>query len=968
MASAYSILKNYGSYIQSYDMNFISKSLQYKQQKFDANSAKIQSQIDQFANISLAKAEDKEYLNTRMQTLVDQVNQYGKMDLSSNGISRNIENHMKQILDENVMNAHQGTRNMQQYLQSEEWYKKNKPKEYNGLNAAYSRESLNEWLNDGQVGTSYKGGEYRPYVNLQKQQFDFFTKLYKESGSTTTVPQIGANGQPTGRMITKKVKGLSQDEINNLYNTSLTPQGRKQMQINAWGVRKTVEGQQAAVVGTNDTNDIRVQTRTKAFFNRELNSYIDGKKDLVQAQIDRFKAEGNKEMVKQLNKSLRGLDTAKDEFGGDVVTTSNYLEQARNQATISNAFSKRVIDLEYGTDNYYWKVKNYNLDLKEFQLKSFTAANKAKAAAAATSTGFDQTITGKTELDATKGGYDKFLEGSTETKNKLDLQAKNLLNTDFKNQKADIERSVQLLMSEKGISYNTALTEEISRRIGKQSKKSNNIDIFNNFNDSVNSDVNKLKERNDNIQRGFQEVLQNRGVAILKERTNHNIRKKYRKFFGTDKLTDAQLYEGLILDTINSKLDGNDSRNLKPLLGILSELYGENYSFSSVGGETTDAPFVVGGLPLAESPVLTLQGKGKGLDRLRAAKEAGLTDDFDFFGFDDDAMDDSGIKNILNNNNIVNQIDKDMFNLGTEVSSVGLSASPFTSKGVLKMSTQQEVLFSILGNALNDNNLTTIKDDGEFVKKEDLGDKFKMSDFKTDKKLTITMLPKTGEETIIRLSNGKEIKTSTKLVADLFFKKTGQRLDLSTLNTQGTFLKRDVDFSTKMSGLSTEFTKSLINDNFEYFEKKAELPIYRGAQGTLKLGEVVKSPQHLFNSLVVSNTVRDEETLSLLAEVFSDANNQKLQNMEFNIHSPKNSNSIMLRLKDKETSGGGFVGSTFSFNLKNNSAANSRFNEMKDLSRVHSNVGMFYYLNSLLQNNNSKHELKFLLQELNGVQ
>lgn len=965
MSSAYSILRNYGSYVQPYDMNFIQKGLEFKQNKFDANAAKIQSQIDQFASISLAKSEDKEYLNTRMQTLVDQTNQYGKMDLSSNGISRNIENHMKQILDENVMNAHQSTRNMQQYLQSEEWYKKNRPKEYNDLNTAYSREPLNEWLNDGQVGTSYKGGTYQPYVNLQKQQFDFFTKLYKESGSTTTVPQIGANGQPTGRMITKKVKGLSQDEINNLYNTSLTPQGRKQMQINAWGVRKTVEGQQAVIVGTDDTNDIRVQARTKVFFDNQLNSYIDGKKDLVQAQIDRFKAEGNKEMVKQLNNSLRGLDTAKDEFGSDIVTTSNYLEQARNQATISNAFSKRVIDLEYGSDDFYWKVKNYALDLKKFQLKTLIAANKT-GAATGTPTSFDQTISGATELDATKSGYDRFLEGSTETKNKLDLQANKLLNTDFKNQKSDIDRSVQLLMSEKGIDYNTALTEEISRRIGKQSKKSNNIDEFQNFQDASNFDINTVQQRTDNIRSRFKEVLQSKGVDILKERTNYRIRNKYQKFFGTDNLTDNQLYEGLILDTINSKLDSNDDRNLKPLLGILSELHGGNYRFKS---ETIPRTIrTADGTQTVFKTVLSLEGQGKGIDVLKQAKRAGLTDDIDFFGFDDDAMDDSGIRSLLNSNTITEQVNKEMFALGAEVSSVGLSASPFTSKGVLRMSQQQEVLFSILGNALNNSDLTTISDNGEFVKKEDLGKKFNMSDFNTNKNLTITLLPKTNEETIIRLSNGKEIKTSTKLVADLFFKKTGQRLDLSTLNTQGTFLKRDVDFSTKMSGLSTDFTKSLINDNFEYFEKKAELPIYRGAQGTLKLGQVVKSPQHLFNSLVVSNTVRDEETLALLAEVFSDANNQKLQNMEFNMHSPRNSNSIMLRLKDKETSGGGFVGSTFSFNLKNNAVANSRFNEMRDLSRVHSNVGMFYYLNSLLQNKNNKHELKFLLQELNGVQ
>lgn len=85
MASAYSILRNYGDYIQPFDFNLIQKGLEYKQQKYDANSAMVQEQINQFANIELAKDEDKAYLNERLNTLVDQVNEYGSIDLSSNG-------------------------------------------------------------------------------------------------------------------------------------------------------------------------------------------------------------------------------------------------------------------------------------------------------------------------------------------------------------------------------------------------------------------------------------------------------------------------------------------------------------------------------------------------------------------------------------------------------------------------------------------------------------------------------------------------------------------------------------------------------------------------------------------------------------------------------------------------------------------------------------------------------------------
>ena len=106
MASSYSILRDYGDYVSPGDLNLMHQAIQYKQGKYDANRLKIDSQIEQLANLDLVKPVDKQYFNERISTVIDMANQYGTMDLSENGITRGLQNHIKQALDTTVMNAY----------------------------------------------------------------------------------------------------------------------------------------------------------------------------------------------------------------------------------------------------------------------------------------------------------------------------------------------------------------------------------------------------------------------------------------------------------------------------------------------------------------------------------------------------------------------------------------------------------------------------------------------------------------------------------------------------------------------------------------------------------------------------------------------------------------------------------------------------------------------------------------------
>ena len=168
MASSYSILRNFGDYIQPYDLNLIQQGLQYKQGKFDANYAKIQSQIDQISNLDLVKDVDKQYLYDRIQNLVGGVNKYGAIDLSSNGITRSIQGHITQALDVNVMNAYASSSEFRKTISTIEDVKKNQPDKWSPQNEYDAMEGMQEYLNDENVGASYKGKGYTPFTDVNK--------------------------------------------------------------------------------------------------------------------------------------------------------------------------------------------------------------------------------------------------------------------------------------------------------------------------------------------------------------------------------------------------------------------------------------------------------------------------------------------------------------------------------------------------------------------------------------------------------------------------------------------------------------------------------------------------------------------------------------------------------------------------------------------------------------------------------
>lgn len=359
MASAYGHRREYREWVNPYDVQLTAQVQAYRQQNHDANFEKIQSLIDQYGAMDLAKDEDKMYLYSRLQTITDELNRKGTIKLDSKGVERELEGIVKNSIDENVLNAYQSTqvyRAEQQKLKELE--KLGEKGGYHKYNAMEVQEGQSAWLNDGKVGSKYSGTTYTPYVNVQDKYWKKVQEIYKDTEGEFDIPMVGADGKVVpGAMIRKKVKGMSSAEIRNLVENSMTPEEQEQLRIDAkWGM----------VMGRDPQNVVSL-----------FNSAIDKQISDYQAQLTKIPASQAdlqnilKSNINQLRDLKKRSVVSKVETKEDlnkVISMATYLNQNRMFQGLDDAFSKKVLGEKILENPVYWKSQENDRAWERLQL------------------------------------------------------------------------------------------------------------------------------------------------------------------------------------------------------------------------------------------------------------------------------------------------------------------------------------------------------------------------------------------------------------------------------------------------------------------------------------------------------------------------------------------------------------------------------------------------------------------------
>lgn len=361
MASQYSILRNYGKYVSPYNMDVMMQGMGYMQQKIDTNRQAINEYADYIINSDIIKPQDREYLQNRLNGLIQDVNNvYRKSNLASDGIARSIQARLGEALDTRVLNAIAGTREYRSFSQKIEDMKLNNPKQYSAINEAVALLPFYEWANDGQVGTRMNPIHYTPYTDYNEEMNKMmkdFVSLNK--GKKFSVPEI-VDGKPTGRMRDITVDEMSQSQIRSIAARSISQNAKAQMQI---------EGQYLAM-----TNPSMFSGMTTEQFVNKYVSGFDAEESVLLAKLKGAEASPSAKVaieasLQEVREQRRALVEEATSFIGNNMNPARAGEFiVRNEFLdgVSARWSYNNSSESYSADDYYFKVRDLDFKEREF--------------------------------------------------------------------------------------------------------------------------------------------------------------------------------------------------------------------------------------------------------------------------------------------------------------------------------------------------------------------------------------------------------------------------------------------------------------------------------------------------------------------------------------------------------------------------------------------------------------------------
>lgn len=362
MASQYSILRNYGKYVSPYNMDVMMQGMGYMQQKIDTNRQAINEYADYIINSDIIKPQDREYLQNRLNGLIQDVNNvYRKSNLASDGIARSIQARLGEALDTRVLNAIAGTREIRAFSEKMEDMKLNNPKMYSPINEAEAFADAVAWMNDGQVGTRLNPIHYTPYTDYHAEideKMKNFISLNK--GKKVNVPVTDANGNRTGEMREMYIDGMSYAQVRDIAMASISENGKAQMQL---------EGRYMA-----RTNPDLFNVQSTSDF---LKGYIDDfsvKEESIRAKL---KGVGNDKAKRaKLESELSDIIKQRNDFVEEAegVIGSNYSPERAGMFMVRQQFLRGVgLRWSYnnsyetlGVDDYYFKTNQQMMERAKF--------------------------------------------------------------------------------------------------------------------------------------------------------------------------------------------------------------------------------------------------------------------------------------------------------------------------------------------------------------------------------------------------------------------------------------------------------------------------------------------------------------------------------------------------------------------------------------------------------------------------
>jgi len=370
MANAYSAPINYGRYIEHDSVQLIGQVQTALQQRYDANTAKVDEMISMVSNVPLIREEDKKYLGEKIQGLLSMVDANSKIDLTSNNITRQITNYISTAIDGNVKKQVANSQKIMSFQKDMEDLLTKDPKLYNEGNVAYAQDKAG--YSDYISGKTNDLGNlsYNPYVDYKTTTMEKAIKLKQLKGDQEIETVMNdEDGNPT---IKQKVKisGLTPEEIIKYFPEMLTAQEEKQMAIDGWNSLRGAKPDQIKKIADDYFSKMKSGVSEKI---KELDNIINSGNTFSQAKREeaaRIKKQYESDLT-NIGSKEKNVDKSNPEAVGYMVNRSEFMNSA------TGLFSGRQ-SVTYETNEVYFKKQDLEIKREELAQKKIEHAAKMK--------------------------------------------------------------------------------------------------------------------------------------------------------------------------------------------------------------------------------------------------------------------------------------------------------------------------------------------------------------------------------------------------------------------------------------------------------------------------------------------------------------------------------------------------------------------------------------------------------------
>ena len=348
MASYQSLSAQFSQIQQPLDVDFMGKVLMAKEGQTNANIAQIDETLGQLKiqENMLIGDQRKERFANNVQTLLDEVNKSGKLNLQSGDFTRRMKNYVTTALDDYTLDHIAKANNIRAFQADVTDRKKKGDGSYNDVNYAYSayKGGLQEYVNEQ---TDELGNlSYVPNVSWQKELKDLSENIEKYD------TEIKKTWTENGYIYTREGKVMSADKLKNIAQTFLTDGAKKQMTVDGW-----------ASIHQGNTEDERVSNTKTAFNDFKIRTLDAEKENVLLAKAEAAKTgsdtdKKNAEIAQENYDNLeKGLNNIYENGSAEQMYGTIYKESTLN--SFANTFKYNTVDITdiKGDTTYMAKVK-----------------------------------------------------------------------------------------------------------------------------------------------------------------------------------------------------------------------------------------------------------------------------------------------------------------------------------------------------------------------------------------------------------------------------------------------------------------------------------------------------------------------------------------------------------------------------------------------------------------------------------